>query len=275
MWCTPRPASNRRAEPARCLARPRRATSAADLGLHYGDTLLRTTRFLGRNHSAHKSLKSVPRGWRSPVCAPRWPRGRRSAPPDSTCDKKIGTLAVTEPQNKWWLAYNLESPEALDQGVCRSPNASPCWIAGKASRLRSRSGRCPAPARCAAAPTSQGADEGGRLRVVPDVGHQENNCRAEHRRTGGGLLAAWPARLSRHQSQEQTADVVLTLTDVRSTDRSPCSRHSKKTDPRWGAGAALFFGRLCGGGCEQLTRTPNRGGPGRPMPTSTRTPARQ
>src|SRR2546429_534927 len=30
-----------------------------------------------------------------------------------TCDKRIGTLAVTEPENKWWLAYNLESPEAL------------------------------------------------------------------------------------------------------------------------------------------------------------------
>ena len=30
-----------------------------------------------------------------------------------TCDKKIGTLAVTEPENKWWFQYNLESPEAL------------------------------------------------------------------------------------------------------------------------------------------------------------------
>src|SRR5947207_3411091 len=30
-----------------------------------------------------------------------------------TCDKKIGTLAVTEPQNQWWTALNLESPAAL------------------------------------------------------------------------------------------------------------------------------------------------------------------
>src|SRR5579872_6267917 len=30
-----------------------------------------------------------------------------------TCDKKIGTLAVTEPENKWWLQYQLDSPEAL------------------------------------------------------------------------------------------------------------------------------------------------------------------
>ena len=30
-----------------------------------------------------------------------------------TCDTKIGTLAVAEPENKWWVALNLESPEAL------------------------------------------------------------------------------------------------------------------------------------------------------------------
>src|SRR3954468_3368301 len=36
------------------------------------------------------------------------------APPQlPICDKKIGTLAIVEPQNRWWTAYNLESPEAL------------------------------------------------------------------------------------------------------------------------------------------------------------------
>src|SRR5437762_3854328 len=30
-----------------------------------------------------------------------------------TCDKKIGTMSVAEPEQKWWLQYNLESPEAL------------------------------------------------------------------------------------------------------------------------------------------------------------------
>ncbi len=38
----------------------------------------------------------------------------KKAPPEiPKCDKKIGTLAVTEPENKWWTALNLESPEAL------------------------------------------------------------------------------------------------------------------------------------------------------------------
>src|SRR5215510_307503 len=39
----------------------------------------------------------------------------KEAPPPEipVCDKKIGTLAVNEPENKWWVQYNLESPEAL------------------------------------------------------------------------------------------------------------------------------------------------------------------
>src|SRR5258705_3997338 len=29
------------------------------------------------------------------------------------CEKKIGTLSVLEPEQKWWVQYNLESPEAI------------------------------------------------------------------------------------------------------------------------------------------------------------------
>src|SRR3981081_238710 len=50
----------------------------------------------------------------SPLRASVTARAADQPPPEiPTCDKKIGTLAVTEPENKWWLAYNLESPEAL------------------------------------------------------------------------------------------------------------------------------------------------------------------
>src|SRR5262249_26517281 len=44
-------------------------------------------------------------------CAAAWADAPQPEIP--TCDKKIGTLAVTEPENRWWLQYNLESPEAL------------------------------------------------------------------------------------------------------------------------------------------------------------------
>src|SRR3984885_1798119 len=41
---------------------------------------------------------------------------RADTPPQPqipVCDKKIGTLAVTEPENAWWTAMQLDSPAAL------------------------------------------------------------------------------------------------------------------------------------------------------------------
>ena len=34
-----------------------------------------------------------------------------------TCDAKIGTLAVTEPENKWWIALQPGVARGADQGV--------------------------------------------------------------------------------------------------------------------------------------------------------------
>ncbi|HEX4619792.1 MAG TPA: hypothetical protein VH135_08680, partial [Steroidobacteraceae bacterium] len=50
----------------------------------------------------------------SGICASALAGAADQPPPQiPTCDKKIGTLAVTEPENKWWVQYQLESPEAL------------------------------------------------------------------------------------------------------------------------------------------------------------------
>jgi hypothetical protein len=37
----------------------------------------------------------------------------QSEPQIPTCEKKMGTLAVKEPQKQWWVQYNLDSPESL------------------------------------------------------------------------------------------------------------------------------------------------------------------
>src|SRR5437762_4035702 len=64
----------------------------------------------------HQRLKSVVLPWLAlsslGVTLTAWAADQ--PPPEiPSCDKRVGTLAVTEPENKWWLAYNLESPEAL------------------------------------------------------------------------------------------------------------------------------------------------------------------
>jgi len=39
--------------------------------------------------------------------------GDDKQPTIAVCDKKIGTLSVVDPEQKWWAQFNLESPEAL------------------------------------------------------------------------------------------------------------------------------------------------------------------
>src|ERR1700733_2628910 len=39
--------------------------------------------------------------------------GAKAEPQIPVCDHTLGTLAIQEPQNQWWIQLNLDSPEAL------------------------------------------------------------------------------------------------------------------------------------------------------------------
>ncbi len=127
-----------------------------------------------------------------------------------TCDKRIGTLAVTEPENKWWLAYNLESPEALIKVFVSQSKCFTLLDRGK----------------------GLAAAHGGLL---------------------GGVAGAVVGGIS---LKSKTADVVLTLTDVRSTEQLAMQQgHSKKTDLGWGAGGGAFFGGFAAAGASSYANT--------------------
>src|SRR6202047_4659153 len=48
-----------------------------------------------------------------------------------TCDKKIGTLAVNEPQDPWWTAMQLDSPGALIKVYVAQPRCFTLFDRGK------------------------------------------------------------------------------------------------------------------------------------------------
>ncbi len=76
-------------------------------------------------------------------------------PPEiPTCDKKIGTLAVTEPENKWWLAYNLDSPEALIKVFVSQSQCFTLLDRGKGLAAAQQERALAGAARCVAARTS-------------------------------------------------------------------------------------------------------------------------
>jgi outer membrane lipoprotein SlyB len=176
-----------------------------------------------------------------------------------TCDKKIGTLAVTEPENRWWLQYNLESPEALIKVYVSKSKCFTLVDRGKG---------------LAAAETERSLASSGEMRggsnigkgqmkaadyvLVPDVAMKNNN--AGGKRIGallGGVLPGIAGAVAGGVSlKSKTADVVLTLTDVRSTEQVALEQgHYKKTDIGWAGGGGGFFGAFAAAGASSYANT--------------------
>jgi curli biogenesis system outer membrane secretion channel CsgG len=95
--------------------------------------------------------------------------------------------------------------------------------------------------------------------LVPDLVSQNRN--AGGNRVGGLLGGFVPgvagAVLGGISLKKKTADVVLTVTDVRSSEQVALSEgHSTKTDLGWGAGGAIFTGgALVAGGASGYSDT--------------------
>jgi curli biogenesis system outer membrane secretion channel CsgG len=186
----------------------------------------------------------------------------KEAPPPEIpkCDKKIGTLAVHEPENRWWVQYNLESPEALIKVYV---NESKCFtLLDRGKGL-------------AAAQQERALAGGGEMRggsnvgkgqmkaadyvLVPDIANQ--NANSGGKRIGGALGSMlggkFGAAVGGISMKSKTADVVLTLTDIRSTEQVALAQgHAKKTDMGWGAGGGMFGGGMfAAGGASSYANT--------------------
>jgi hypothetical protein len=183
------------------------------------------------------------------------------APPPQipTCDKKIGTLAVTEPENNWWTAYQLDSPEALIKVFVSQSNCFTLLDRGKGLAAAERER-----ALSASGETRGGSNIGkGQMKaadyvLVPDLVTKNGNSGGTNigGALGGFLHGMAGAVVGGISLKSKTADVVLTLTDVRSTEQVALEQgHSKKTDLGWGAGGGSFFGAFAAAGASSYANT--------------------
>jgi len=188
--------------------------------------------------------------------------GAEAPPPQiPVCDKKIGTLAVTEPQNQWWTALNLDSPAALIKVFV---SQSKCFTlvdrgkglqAAQAERALAASGE-----QRAGSNIGKGQMKAADYVLVPDIDNQNRDSGGTN--IGGMLGGLLPhgvgALVGGVSLKSKTADVVLTLTDVRSTEQVALEQgHSKKTDLGWmgGGGGGGFFGGFAAGGASSYANT--------------------
>ena len=177
-----------------------------------------------------------------------------------TCDSRIGTLSVAEPEQKWWLQYNLESPEAMLKVFATE---SRCFTLVDRGRG------------LAAAQQERALASGGQLGAGAAVGNGQitaadyvllsdiasKNAKAGGKRfgglVGGALGHGMGAVLGGLSLDSKTADVVLTLTDVRSTGQvAVITGHAKKTNVGFaGVGAGLNVAALAAAGASSYANT--------------------
>lgn len=184
---------------------------------------------------------------------------QQEEPKIPVCEKKIGTLAVAEPERNWWRELNLESPEALIKVFVSESKCFTLLDRGKGLKA----------AQSERALASSGEMRGGSnigkgqmkaadYVLVPDLVNQ--NANSGGKRIGGmlgGLIGHGAgAVVGGINLKSKTADVVLTLTDVRSTEQVALAEgHAKKTDLGWGGGGAAFFGGFAAGGASSYANT--------------------
>jgi curli biogenesis system outer membrane secretion channel CsgG len=176
------------------------------------------------------------------------------------CDKKIGTLAVAEPEDHWWIAMNLDSPAALikvfvSQSKCFTlVDRGKGLAAAQAERALASSGE-----ERAGSNIGKGQMKAADYVLIPDIANRNRNSGGTN--IGGmigGLLPHGIGLLAGGISlKSKTADVVLTLTDVRSTEQVSLEQgHAKKTDLGWmGGGGGGFFGGFAAGGASSYANT--------------------
>ena len=170
------------------------------------------------------------------------------------CSKKLGTLSVIEPEDAtdWWTGQQLPAPTKL---IKTFVSKSRCFTlldrgigmdAAMRERALSYSGELRGQSN-----VGKGQVKAADYVLVPDLISRNNDAGGS---AVGALIGGLPggsqgAAIGGAISfRKKTADVALTLTDVRTSEQVAMSEGSaKKTDIGFGAGGGLFGGGGLGG----------------------------
>ncbi|GAB6195899.1 CsgG/HfaB family protein [Lysobacter xanthus] len=178
-----------------------------------------------------------------------------------TCARPLGTISVLEPEDatNWWTGQQLPAPSKL---IKLFVSKSRCFTlvdrgAGMDAAMRERE--------LASGGELRGRSNIGKGQVkaadyvmVPDL--VSANANSGGNAIGGligGLVGGRAgAIVGGLNFKSKTANVVLTVTDVRSSEQVALAEgNAKKTDIGWGAGGGLFGGGVLGAGAGGYANT--------------------
>ena len=155
------------------------------------------------------------------------------------CTHKIGTLAVREPQNRWWDGLGLESPEALIKVFVMKSGCFTLLDRGAGFEMAQQERAL------ASGGDLQGGSNVGKGQVkaadyilVPDIVSKNANSGGTNFGALGGMFGGGFGAIASHINiSSKTADVVLTITNVRTSEQQAMEEgHGSKTDVGFGFG---------------------------------------
>jgi curli biogenesis system outer membrane secretion channel CsgG len=174
------------------------------------------------------------------------------------CTRKLGALAVRQPQNNWWAGLGLESPEAVIKILVQQSGCFTLVDRGAGFELAQQER-----ALAAGGQLQGGANiGGGQIRaadyiLVPDIVTKGSGIGFNLGGIAGGLLGGFAGAIVANISiSSSTADVTLAMTNVRTTEQEAMTQgHGSKTDLGFGGGVGGFWGGFAGVGASSYAKT--------------------
>ncbi len=166
-----------------------------------------------------------------------------------TCSQSVGTVAVVDPENRWWYNYKLESPQniikflALKSGCFRVVDRSRGLDAAKGERALADSGELQSGSNF-----GKGQMKAADFYLVPDMVsvNRKGGGFGIGGGIAGGLGGGWlGGTRGKIGLNKKEANVTLTLVDARTTESVRLTEgYAKKKNLKWslGGGALNFFG---------------------------------
>ncbi|HWA04008.1 MAG TPA: CsgG/HfaB family protein [Rhizomicrobium sp.] len=184
----------------------------------------------------------------------------RKAADIPSCGRNLGTIAIREPEHNWWTDLHLSSPEVLLKVFVRKSGCFTLVDRGKGFEMAQQER-----ALASGGSLQQGSNIGaGQVKaadyiLVPDIASKNNNAGGMNI---GGILGGFVgggagALLSNISINSKTADVVLSIVDVRTSEDGPIAEgHGSKTDLGFGVGGGWGnWGGFGGAGVSSYTNT--------------------
>ncbi len=184
----------------------------------------------------------------------------RKAADIPTCGRNLGTIAIREPEHNWWTDLHLSSPEVLIKVFVRKSGCFTLVDRGKGFEMAQQER-----ALASGGSLQQGSNIGaGQVKaadyiLVPDIASKNSNAGGFNI---GGVLGGFVgggagALLSNISISSKTADVVLSIVDVRTSEDGPIAEgHGSKTDLGFGVGGGWGnWGGFGGAGVSSYTDT--------------------